>query len=195
PGVTVDAARRELSAVAAELGKEYPQHDAKVGAYVAPLADQVVGNVRRPLWSLLGAVAFVLLIACGNVANLQLARVASRESELAVRSALGAVRSRVLRQLIVESLLLSAAGAVIGALLAAWIVSGVTAFGPARLPRLAEIGIDGRVLAVTCAITALAGLFFGLVPAVSIARTDVARVLRDGARGSSGGPARLRSTL
>ena len=143
PGATVASARRDIQAVAARIAHDFPHADAKIGAYLAPLGEQLVGDVRPALWSLLGAVALVLLIACANVANLSLVRGASRSTEIAVRTALGAARWQLIRQLVTESLLISLAGALIGVLLAAWAVDLVVSFGPHGLPRLSEIAVNG----------------------------------------------------
>jgi putative ABC transport system permease protein len=194
-GVTLESAGRDLQSVAAQIAHDFPQYDAKIGAVLTPLRDKLVGNVERPLWAMLGAVGFVLLIACANVANLLLVRAASRESEIAVRTSLGAGRGRMLQQLLTESMLLALAGAVLGVLLASWILDAVVAFGPAALPRIDQIGVDWHVLAFGAAITVAIGLAFGILPAFHVTRTDVARLLHAGARGSSRGGTRTRSTL
>ena len=196
PGVTVAAAQRDLQAVAERIAHDFPGEDAKIGAYVSPLRDELVGDVRPALWSLLGAVALVLLIACANIANLSLVRGASRSSEIAVRTALGASRWRLIRQLLTESLLISVAGAVIGTLLAAWAVDLVVSFGPHGLPRLTEIAVNGRILLFAALLAIATGVLFGLVPALHATRGDVTPALRDGQRGSShGGTARTRSLV
>jgi predicted lysophospholipase L1 biosynthesis ABC-type transport system permease subunit len=130
PGVTVEAANREMAAIGARLTKEYPRSNTTLGGMAQSLDDSLVGDIRKLLYTMFGAVVFVLLIACANVANLLLVRASSRETEMAVRTALGAGRSRIVRQLITESLLLSAAGAMIGGALAGWAVDAVVAFGP-----------------------------------------------------------------
>lgn len=186
PGATVDRASQDLARIAADLAQKYPETNAGFGAGVALLRTQMVANVRTALWTLFGAVGFVLLVACANVANLLLVRASSRETEIAVRTALGAGRGRIVRQLITESVLLAGAGAVAGALLASWIVSALVAYGPKGLPRLHDITVDGRVLAFTAGLTLLTGLLFGLAPAIHSARADISGMLRAGGRGSGG---------
>ena len=195
PGATETIARRELQTVAARLAMEFPGHNAKVGAYVNQLQAELVGEVGRALWTMFGAVAFVLIIACTNVANLLLVRAASRESEIAVRSALGAGRRAIVRQLIVESLLLAVGGALLGIIVASWALNALVVFGPRSLPRIDEIAIDGRVLAFTMVLALVTGLVFGIVPALHSARSDISQLLR-GARGSGGSRTnRTRSAL
>ena len=193
PGVTPASAQRELSAIAARIARDYPDDDA-IGAYVVPLQDWIIGDVRPALWSMLGAVAFVLLIACANVANLLLVRAAARGPELAVRTALGAGRGAILRQLATESLTLSLAAAAVGTGIAAWLVDVVRAAGP-RLPRLEQVAVDGRVLAFTVAVALATGLLFGLVPALQLALPDASRLLRQARWTTQHGGERLRSTL
>ncbi|HXD49457.1 MAG TPA: ABC transporter permease [Gemmatimonadaceae bacterium] len=193
PGVTPDAARRDMKMVGDRLRAEYPKSNASFGGTAEVLQTRMVETASTALLTMLGAVGFVLLIACANVANLMLVRAAGRESEIAVRTALGAGRGRIIRQLVAESLLLSATGAVIGAAIAAWIVDGVVAFGPQGLPRLTDISIDGRVLLFSAALALVTGLVFGLVPAFHAARTNLGEVLKSGMRGSSGGRAAQRT--
>ncbi|HXT17085.1 MAG TPA: ABC transporter permease [Gemmatimonadaceae bacterium] len=181
-GVTIEAAQGRLTQIAARLAEEFPSTNAKIGALVSPLQHQIVGDVSRALWPMLGAVLVVLLIACTNIANLLLVRATAREPEIAVRTALGAERTRIVRQLITESMLLWIAGALFGTLVATWLLSAVSALGPRDLPRLDEIAIDGRVLAFAFVITVITGLAFGLVPAIQAARTDVAQLIRASGR-------------
>ena len=196
PGATVAGARADLQAIAARIAHDFPKSDARIGAYVSPLRDQLVGDVRPALWSLLGAVGLVLLIACANVANLSLVRGAARSTEIAVRTALGAPRSRLIRQLVTESLLVAFAGAVVGALLAAWAVALVVSFGPHGLPRITEITVSARMLVFASMLAVATGILFGLLPALHATRGDVTPALRDGQRGSShGGTSRTRSLL
>lgn len=194
-GATLASARRDLQSVAARIARDFPKYDAGVGATATPLRDQIVGDVERPLWSMLGAVVLVLLIACANVANLLIVRAGSRGPEVAVRTALGAGRHRLLQQFVTESMLLALAGAALGTLLASWIVGAVVALAPAGLPRIQEVTIDGRVLAFGALVAVLAGLAFGILPVLHLSRWDVASVLRSGARGNTSGGGRTRSAL
>jgi len=195
-GITVEQGSRDLAAIAKRLSQQYPQSNTNFGAQAMPLQERLTGSVKKPLYIMFGAVAFVLLIACANVANLLLVRASQRESEIAVRTALGAGRMRIVRQLVTESLLLSLAGAVVGIALASWAVAGVVAFGPEGLPRLAEVAIDPQVLGFALAVSALTGLLFGLVPALHAVRPDIAQMLRESVRGSSRGSVqRTRSVL
>jgi putative ABC transport system permease protein len=197
PGVSEAAAKRDMATIGARLQKEYPKSNATFGGTAENLQRSLVGDVRGTLLTMFGAVAFVLLIACANVANLLLVRAAGRETEIAVRTALGAGRGRIVRQLVTESVLLSLAGAVIGGALAAWIVDAIVAFGPKGLPRLDNVAIDGRVLGFSVTIAVLTGVLFGLVPAYHAARAEIGQMLKESVRGSSGRRAaqRTRSAL
>jgi len=164
---------------------------------LVPLERLVIGNARPLLIALAGAVAMVLLIACTNVANLLLARGAVRRREIAVRAALGAARGRLVRQLLVESLLLALVGGG-GGVLVAWAgVVGLRALGPGSVPRLAEATVDAKILGFALALSFFTGLLFGLLPALRASRADLAEVMKEGARGTAGGLARerLRGTL
>ncbi|HYC49538.1 MAG TPA: ABC transporter permease [Gemmatimonadaceae bacterium] len=195
-GVTMEQAAAELDAIAGRLAKQYPEMNTGFGGTAVALHERIVGKSDKPLYAIFGAVMLVLLIACANVANLLLVRASSRESELAVRTALGAGRSRIVRQLMVESVLLSAISALVGIALASWAVDAVVAFGPAGIPRLAEVTVDGRVLAFSAGLAVLTGIIFGLVPAMHVSRPDIAQMLRESLRGTSrGGAQRTRSAL
>ena len=188
-GVTVEKAQADMNVLAARMKRDYPQNYPPNGGLtvsVVPLINQVVGDVRLALYVLLGAVGLVLLIACGNVANLLLSRAAVRQKEMAIRAAVGASRERIVRQLLTEAVLLSAVGGVLGLALAMVAVKVLGQFGSAKIPRLDEIGIDGRVLAFTFGISLVTGIVFGLVPAVRASRLDLNDVLREGGRGGVG---------
>jgi len=194
-GVSLEQARAELDAIAAQLEQQYPDSNKGVGARIIPLLENYVSDVRRALWILLGAVGLVLLIACANVANLMLARAASRQREMAVRVALGASRWRVIRQLLTESLVLAVAGGALGLLIAEWGVQLILAFSAGSIPRTSEIGLDSRVLVFTIAVSMLTGIIFGLAPALQASRTDVQDALKETARSVTGGRHRLRQVL
>jgi putative ABC transport system permease protein len=194
-GVTLEQARGDLDAIGAQLEAQYPDSNKHVRARINPLLENYVRDVRRALWILLGAVGLVLLIACANVANLLLARAAPRRREMAVRSALGASRRRVIRQMLTESLLLAVVGGALGLLLAEWGVDLILAFGRDSIPRADEIGLDNRALVFTLAVSALTGVIFGLAPALQSSRADMQEALKETTRGATGGRHRLRQTL
>jgi predicted permease len=195
PGVTMKQARADMAAVTEELARVYPDSDKGLGATLDPLKEQVVGESRPVLLVLLAAVGFVLLIACVNVANLLLVRSISRGREFAVRAALGAGRARIIRQLLVESVLLAAAGGSLGLLVATWGTRAALALLPATLPRAEDIGLDPRVLFFTATVSLLTGIFFGTVPALRASRQDMNEALKEGGRGASGARHRTQKTF
>jgi putative ABC transport system permease protein len=194
-GVTQAAAQSEMDAIASRL-ESYPAN-AGIGIRLVPVHEEIVGDVRRPLLILLGAVSLVLLIACANVANLLLTRAAARQRELAIRAALGAGRLRLVRQMLTESTLLGLIGGAGGLLLAAWSMDLLRGRAPVGVPRLSEIGIDWRVLAYAALASLATGLFFGMVPALHAARRNSGAQLREGGRtgGDGAGGRRLRVAL
>ena len=186
PGVTFAAAKADMDQVARNLAQAYPDADKNAGIHLATLKTDIVGDVEPFLWVLLGAVGFVLLIACVNVANLQLARSSARAREFAIRAALGAGQSRVIRQLLTESVLLGLAGGAIGLCLAAWGTQAAIRILPETLPRAQSVGLDGRVLLFSALVSILAGVVFGLAPAVKTARPNIQQTLQESGRGASG---------
>ena len=197
PGVTLQQAQTEMSTIAARLAQQYPQENTRVGSAVTPLREEFVGEIRPALLILLGAVAFVLLIACANVANLLLARAAVRQKEIALRLALGATRSRLVRQFLTESLLLAAAGCAVGLLFAIFGLEVLKKFIPATIALAQGIAIDGKVLGFTAFVGLLTGLVFGLAPGAQAYRFNLNENLKDGGRDAGVGDRgrRLRSLL
>ena len=188
PGVTPERAQAEMNAMAAKLRQQFPGPNAqKLGVKLTPMRDQITGSYRRALWMLLGAVGLVLLIACANLANLNLVRASGRRRELSIRSALGATRWQVARQLLLESTLLASAGGVLGIFLSRFGVQALLALTPASIPRVGEIGLDASVLAFTVLISLLAAIVTGLAPALSMSHGDLARQMNEASRGSTEG--------
>ncbi len=196
-GVSLQQARASMDGLAARLESEYPGPNGGVGVYLEPLHERVVGPVRAGLWMLLGAVGFVLLIACANVANLMLARATTRQREVAIRAAIGAGRARILRQMLTESLLLAFAGAGLGLLFALWGTDLLLSMTPGNTPRLDEVGIDGTTLLFTLIVAIVTGLVFGVAPALRASRPGLGAALKDGGRGAGDGlgGSRVRSVL
>jgi predicted permease len=196
PGVTIEQARAELSAISARMATLYPASNTGIGANTRSFLDDYVGDSRQSLRVVFAAVAFMLLIACANVANLMLARAATRRREIALRLALGASRWRIVRQLITEGLLLAFVGGAFGVLLATWGVNLLSRLSTAEMSRMDEVTIDWRVLAFTSVITVAVGILSGLFPALQSSRFGLNEALKRGDRASSGGSGgRLRRSL
>jgi putative ABC transport system permease protein len=196
PGMTLEQARADMKNVTAALEKQYPDSNTGNSATIIPLMENYVSDVRRALYVLFGAVGFVLLIACANVASLTLARASTRQREMAVRAALGAGRWRIVRQFLTESALLALIGGVLGLALAQWGVDAILAISPeGAIPRIAEIGMDGSVLLFTATVSILTGVLFGLAPALQSSRADVQEALKEMGRGATGRRRWLRSGM
>ena len=185
PGATFEQADADMNTIAANLEKTYPDSNAGNRVRLRPLLEIFVGDIRRALWVIFGAVGFVLLIACANIANLLLARATARKKEMAIRTAVGASRWRLARQLLTESVLLSLIGGSIGMLLARWGVQLILFISPTAIPRSREIGLDWTVLAFTIGVSFLTGIIFGLLPAIQAADVDVHETLKESGRGTS----------
>ncbi|QSQ12310.1 ABC transporter permease [Myxococcus landrumensis] len=197
PGVTLEQARADLDRVAGEMAAQEPRYNG-IGwsIRITRLEDTVVGDVRGTLWLLLGAVGFVLLVACSSVANLMLARAAAREREVSIRAALGASRGRLVAQFLTESFVLSVVGGGLGLLFALWGTDALLAFVGDGLPRVSQVRLDPTSVVFTVGVSLLTGLVFGLVPALQASRADLNATMREGSRGTEGGRSgRLRSGL
>ncbi|HEV7797280.1 MAG TPA: ABC transporter permease [Pyrinomonadaceae bacterium] len=192
PGVSIEQAKAEMTSISARLEQQYPGENLHKSSNVEPTLEALVGDIRPALLILLGAVGCVLLIACANVANLLLARAMTRHKEMAIRSALGASRMRVVRQLLTESVLLSLAGGALGLILAVWWSDLLVALGKENIPRALQVGLDWRVLGFTLALSVLTGVVFGLVPAIHSSKTELTESLKEGGRGSGEGARRNR---
>jgi putative ABC transport system permease protein len=197
PGVSMERAGAEMRTIAAQMAEAFPESHAGNGIGMRSFLEDYVGDVRPALLVIMAAVAFVLLIACVNVANLLLARAAARQKEIAVRLALGASRWRIIRQLLTESVVLAVLGGALGLLLAAWGVELLLKLNPEGLPRLEQISIDPRVLGFTLLVTLITGIVFGLAPALQTTKVDLQDALKEGSRSASGsvGSRRLRGAL
>ena len=186
PGVTLAQAQADMSTIAARLSQQYKEKNAGHGVKLESLTNVVVGDIGPALYVLLGAVGFVLLIACANLANLMLARVGARQKEITVRTALGASRLRIVRQLLTESIMLAVAGGLAGLLLAIWAVSWIVSFSADTIPRVQEISVDRRVAGFTLLISVLTGVLFGLAPALHVSRPDLTDALKESGRTTAG---------
>jgi len=184
-GVSIDQAQAQMNQIAASLAAQYPDNDTNLSVTVTTLLEDRVRNIRPMLWIMLGAVAFVLLIACANVANLLLARAMARQKEIAIRTAMGASRWHIIRQLLTESMLLAIIGGGLGILLAIWAVNLLVAFAPSNIPRLGEISVDRWALGFTLLVSLVTGGLFGLAPALQVSKSDLNETLKEGGRGPS----------
>ena len=190
PGITLARAQSDMTTIAVRLAQQYPETNRQLGAVVVPLKDQIVGDTGTALLVLLAAAGCVLLIACANVANLLLAKSAAREREMAIRTAMGAARGRLIIQMMTESVMLAVAGGVLGLLLARLSMRVLVALIPTGLPGASQLSIDGRLLAFTLGIALLTGIVFGIAPALETTSLDVSEKLKEGGRAGVGGKRR-----
>jgi putative ABC transport system permease protein len=195
PGVTVEKARAEIDGISRRLENQFANDNRDTGMRVMPLHEDAVGKLRPVLLLLFAAVGFLLFIGCANVANLLLARAATRSREISIRAAMGASRYRLIRQLLTESVLLSIIGGALGALLAAWAIPLLMSMAPPGLRSFKEVGLNGQVLTFSLVVSVVTGILFGLVPALSSSSGNPADALKQGERGSTGGGSRRRAFL
>jgi putative ABC transport system permease protein len=187
PGLTIEQARASMANVTANLGQQYPETNGGNSAVVISLYEDTVGNIRTPFLILLGAVALVLLIACANVANLLLARSATRQKEMAIRGAVGATRGRLVQQLLTESVLLSLIGGILGLLIAVWGIKVLMTLTPPDIPRTKEVGLDFWVLGFTLLVSLVTGIIFGLAPSLQASKVNINESLKEGGRSATSG--------
>src|SRR5215510_11369710 len=185
PGATISQAQADMNNIAANLEKQYPDSNTANGVRIRPMLEVFVGDVRSTLWVLFGAVGFVLLIACANIANLLLARATTRRKEMAIRAAMGAGRWRITRQLLTESVVLAVVGGTLGLVVAHFTIKLILYVSPTAIPRAREIAVDWRVLAFTLGISLLTGILFGLMPALQAGQVEVTETLKEAGRGVS----------
>ncbi len=193
PGVTREMALANMNTIAVSLQKAYPDTNRDHTVYMDSMHHAIVNDVEPILFAILGGVGFVLLIACANVANLLLARMAKRQGEISIRTALGASRGQIVKQMLTESLLLSGLGGALGIFLAYWGVKGLVHFIPPSVPKLGTIGLDARVLSFSFAVSLLTGLIFGILPAIQISKTDPQDALKENGKRTTGDRKKQRS--